>query len=67
MKINYELFAECIVYTNTFLSLNLVLFLICGLVQYNKGETIHHMYRNRDYFGDGSVHDTWRPLKIQTI
>jgi hypothetical protein len=22
---------------------------------------------NRDYFGDGSVHDTWRPLTIQTI
>ena len=32
-----------------------------------KEETIHHMYRNRDYFGDGSVHDTWRPLTIQTI
>ena len=32
-----------------------------------KGETIHRMYRNRDYFGDGSVHDTWRPLTIQTI
>jgi hypothetical protein len=32
-----------------------------------KGETIHRMYRNRDYFGDGSVHDTWRPLMIQTI
>ena len=23
------------------------------------------MYRNRDYFGDGSVHDMWRPLTIQ--
>ena len=33
----------------------------------SKGETIHRMYRNRDYFGDGSVHDTWRPLMIQTI
>jgi len=33
----------------------------------SKGETIHRMYRNRDYFGDGSVHDTWRPLTIQTI
>jgi hypothetical protein len=32
-----------------------------------KGETIHCMYRNRDYFGYGSVHDTWRPLTIQTI
>ena len=32
-----------------------------------KGETIHHMYRNHDYFGDGSVHDTWRPLTIPTI
>jgi hypothetical protein len=30
-------------------------------------ETIHCMYRNRDYFGDCSVHDTWRPLTIQTI
>jgi hypothetical protein len=25
------------------------------------------MYRNCDYFGDGLVHDTWRPLTIQTI
>ena len=33
----------------------------------SKGETIHHMYRNRDYFEDGSVHDRWRPLMIQTI
>jgi hypothetical protein len=32
-----------------------------------KGETIHRMYRNCDYFGDGSVHDTWRPLTIQAI
>jgi hypothetical protein len=32
-----------------------------------KGETIHCMYRNRDYFGDSSVHDTWRLLTIQTI
>jgi hypothetical protein len=32
-----------------------------------KGETIHRMYRNRDSFGDSSVHDTWRPLTIQTI
>jgi hypothetical protein len=32
-----------------------------------KGETIHCMYRNRDYFGYGSVHDTWRPLTIQTF
>jgi hypothetical protein len=32
---------------------------------YNKGETIHRMYRNHDYFGDSSVHDTWRPLTIQ--
>jgi hypothetical protein len=32
-----------------------------------KGETIHRMYRNHDYFGDGSVHDTWRPLTIHTI
>ena len=32
-----------------------------------KGETIHRMYRNHHYFGDGSVHDTWRPLTIQTI
>ena len=32
-----------------------------------KGETIHCMYQNRDYFGNGSVHDTWRPLMIQTI
>jgi hypothetical protein len=24
----------------------------------SKGETIHRMYRNHDYFGDGSVHDT---------
>jgi hypothetical protein len=23
------------------------------------------MYRNHDYFGDGSVHETWRPLTIQ--
>jgi hypothetical protein len=23
------------------------------------------MYRNRNYFGDGSVHDKWRPLTIQ--
>jgi hypothetical protein len=40
-----------------------------SLVEYHqsKGETIHRMYRNRDYFGDGSVHDTWRPLTIQTI
>ena len=30
-----------------------------------KGETIHRMYRNHDYFGDGLVHDTWRPLMIQ--
>jgi hypothetical protein len=38
--------------------------------------TFHHisqsqaacsMIRNRDYFGDGSVHDTWRPLTIQMI
>ena len=36
-------------------------------VMSTKGETIHRMYRNRDYFGDGSVHDTWRPLTIQTI
>jgi hypothetical protein len=40
-------------------------FEMCSLE--NKGETIHRMYRNRDYFGDGSVHDTWRPLTIQTI
>ena len=33
----------------------------------HKGETIHRMYRNHDYFGDGSVHNTWRPLTIQTI
>jgi hypothetical protein len=33
----------------------------------SKGETIHRMYRNHDSFGDGSVHDTWRPLTIQTI
>ena len=32
-----------------------------------KGETIHRMYRNRDYFGDGSIHDTWRLLTIQMI
>ena len=32
-----------------------------------KGETIHRMYRNCDYFGDDSVHDTWKPLTIQTI
>ena len=32
-----------------------------------KGETIHRMYRNHDYFGDGSVNDMWRPLTIQTI
>jgi hypothetical protein len=32
-----------------------------------KGETIHRMYRNHNYFGDGSVHDTWRSLTIQTI
>jgi hypothetical protein len=32
-----------------------------------KGETIHRMYRNHNYFGDGSVHDTWRSLMIQTI
>ena len=32
-----------------------------------KGKTIHRMYGNHDYFGDGSVHDTWRPLTIQTI
>jgi hypothetical protein len=32
-----------------------------------KGKTIHRMYRNHDYFGDGSVYDTWRPLTIQTI
>jgi hypothetical protein len=25
------------------------------------------MYRNHDYFGDGSVHNMWRPLTIQTI
>jgi hypothetical protein len=24
----------------------------------SKGETIHRMHRNRNYFGDGSVHDT---------
>jgi hypothetical protein len=24
-----------------------------------KGETIHRMHRNRDYFGDGSVHNTY--------
>jgi hypothetical protein len=34
---------------------------------FSKGKTIHCMYRNHDYFGDGSVHDTWRPLMIQTI
>jgi hypothetical protein len=34
---------------------------------FTKGETIHCMYRNHDYFGDGLVHDTWRPLTIQTI
>jgi hypothetical protein len=28
---------------------------------------IHHMYRNHDYFGDGSVHDMWKLLMIQTI
>jgi hypothetical protein len=22
------------------------------------------MYRNHDYFGDGLVHDTWRPLMM---
>jgi hypothetical protein len=33
----------------------------------SKGEAIHCMYRNRDYFGDGSVHDMWRPLTIQAI
>jgi hypothetical protein len=33
----------------------------------SKGETIHSMYRNHDYFGDDSVHDTWRLLTIQTI
>ena len=33
----------------------------------SKGVTIHRMYRNRDYFGDGSVHDTWRPLTMQII
>ena len=32
-----------------------------------KGEMIHRMYRNHDYFGEGSIHDTWRPLTIQTI
>ena len=32
-----------------------------------KGKTIHCMYRNHDYFGDGLVHDTWRLLAIQTI
>ena len=31
-----------------------------------KGETIHRMYRNRDYFWDGSVHDTWRPAAYDT-
>jgi hypothetical protein len=40
--------------------------IIWNLVR-SKGETIHHMYRNRDYFGDGSVHDTWRPQTIPTI
>jgi hypothetical protein len=29
--------------------------------------TVHCIYWNRDYFGDGSVHNTWRPLMIQTI
>ena len=32
-----------------------------------KGETIHRMYRNHDYFGDGSVHDTWRPLTVNDM
>jgi hypothetical protein len=43
----------------------------CFMTKYfwkcSKGEMIHRMYRNRDYFGDGSVHDTWRPLTIQMI
>jgi hypothetical protein len=38
-----------------------------NLILCRKGETIHRMYWNRDYFGDGSVRDTWRPLTIQTI
>ena len=29
------LFAQCIIYTNTFLSFNSGLLLFCGLVQYN--------------------------------
>jgi hypothetical protein len=37
------------------------------VIGHHKGETIHRMYRNRDYFGDGSVLDTWRLLTIQTI
>jgi len=28
------------------------------VLDWNKGETIHSMYRNHDYFGDGLVHDT---------
>jgi hypothetical protein len=38
-----------------------------NLYRESKGEAIHRMYRNHDYFEDGSVHDTWRPLTIQTI
>ena len=41
--------------------------MITVFIMNHKGETIHRMYRNHDYFGDGSVHDTWRPLTIQTI
>jgi hypothetical protein len=34
-----------------------------------KGETIHRMYRNRDYFWDGSVHDMWilTPFTVDTL
>jgi hypothetical protein len=35
-----------------------------GSLGWAKGETIHRMYRNHDYFGDSSVHDMWRPITI---
>ena len=45
----------------------ILLKVVLNTINLTKGETIHRMYRNRDYFGDGSVHDMWMPLTIQTI
>jgi hypothetical protein len=41
--------------------------IILIILLHTKGETVHRMYQNHDYFGDGSVHDTWGPQTIQTI